>query len=281
MFGGRCLGCEQLRRPRVSDRAFLRSDGLGHGGAQDRVGEVELAARRQDRRGQQRVGDLRRLRKLEPGERAHVAKWRVRAEDAERLQERLRSRGEVGDLSREDTRDAVGSEGRDAGGRLVGRLAAVGRDRGDERAHEQRVAARRLVTRAAEAIARRLAERRPHQLRGRSGAERGRADRIARRQRHELTDELGLRGSVAAAQRDEHEHADARETCAKVSEIAQRGAVGPVAIVDRQQQRRPSGNVRGQPVQPVQRRMRHVLARYPGARCAGGERRARKLRGTR
>jgi hypothetical protein len=186
---GRCaIRREQLRRPCVSDRPFPRSHALGDRGAQDRVGEVELARRRQDRRGPQRVGDPRPLHELQPRKRGHVPKRRVRPENGERPQERLRSGGEVGELSRKDARNAFRPEGGDAGGSFVGRLTGVGCNRGDERAQEQRVPARRRVTREAEAIARRLTERRPHRLRGRLGPERGRADRIARRECHELTD---------------------------------------------------------------------------------------------
>jgi hypothetical protein len=59
-------------------------------------------------------------------------------------------------------------------------------------------------------------------------------------------------------------------------EEPQRGRVGPVAVVDDEQERRLAREVGREPVEPVQRRERDALARDPVARSlvAEGEKRS-------
>jgi hypothetical protein len=83
------------------------------------------------------------------------------------------------------------------------------------------------------------------------------------------------------ARRDREQRRDSVQARREVHEPAQRGAIGPVDVVDCDQERRADSEVRRQPVEAVQRRIRGVEARRGPAVGSGQlEQRCRKTSGT-
>jgi hypothetical protein len=234
------------------------------------VGELELARGIEDAGGAQRVGADGRVLHAEPGEGRDVPE-RTTAEDRKRRGEPAGRRVQARDPERERAGDGLGPERRhQVGGVIVG-ICALGRERADEGVQEEWIAARSGVARSAEALGRLGAELAANDACRRKPAESARADGIAAGGR-EVRHQLVVRRRLAGADGDEDERGQAVEALDEMAEEAQRRAVGPVAVVDGEHERRFRGEVRRQPVEAVQDRVRDILAGDPVRGVVGPER---------
>ena len=82
---------------------------------------------------------------------------------------------------------------------------------------------------------------------------------------HELGHERGRRRLFRRARPEQHQEGQSLEPPCEVGEPAQRRLVGPVQIVDHEERRLAEGEVRGQPVEPVE----HCVRRLPSTLCGG------------
>ena len=146
------------------------------------------------------------------------------------------------------------------------RLHALGLERAEQLAQQQRVAAGRLVAGGAERRVGAGAEALAHELIDRGEAQRPRAQRERRGVAGDLAEQRRVGRRLAGAQRGGDERGDAVEPAGEVGEEAQRRAVAPVQVVDREQQRPLGGEVEREPEEPVQRgERRAALASASGA----------------
>ena len=108
-----------------------------------------------------------------------------------------------------------------------------------------------------------VAEPRPDQGGRGFAAKRVKVKPDGRRVGLQLADDLGLIGTGAGAeQQHDRQPVDPRR---QVGQPAQGRRVRPLRVVDRKQQRRPRGQVGGEPVQPVHGGVRHVGRGWLGA----------------
>ena len=133
-------------------------------------------------------------------------------------------------------------------------LHAVRLERAEQLAQQQRVPAGHACARGAEALVGLGAEPRPHQLGDRGAAQGAGVDRVGDRVVLDLGDQRGIGSRVRAPQRRADQRRHVLEPADEVGEVAKRGAVAPVQVVHRQQQRPVGRHVRRQPVEAVQRR---------------------------
>ena len=137
-------------------------------------------------------------------------------------------------------------------GVLGRRREALAVDRVEDRPQEQRVAAGGRVARDDERLLGLDLELVPGQRGDRGDAQRGRPDH----QRRGIGDQLGqqffLDALLGWAQAEDDEQRQPLEPACEVGEPAQRGRVRPVQVVDHDCRRTARGQVRGEPVEPVQ-----------------------------
>ena len=242
-LGGGVLAREQARRACVAGRPHGRRELLVDRAADDRVSEAQRARVGQDAAGAQGVGGLGGLPVVEVRERGGVADERAVARDRGRARELL-GRGR-------EARQARADRGDHALGRDAEHVAGSGLAEGArELAQEERVAAGQLMARAAQRR-RGVRDGGAHQLGRRVLAERLRAQQRGRA----LRQQLGDRGAAGLAERPRGEHDQDRDPAEPVAQIGhepQRRCIGPVRVVDEQRERRPAGEVGGQPVEAVQ-----------------------------
>ena len=158
--------------------------------------------------------------------------------------------------------------------RAVGR-AAVGGERARELGEQERVAAARLVRGAHELRVGLGGEQLAQDVAGRRGAERPGADRARDRLAGDRVDELQRGVGLGRSRRQDEQHRQLVEAAGEVLRVAQRRHVGPVRVVERDEQRAVGGDPRGQPVQAVQQREQLAARRLR----AGRRLRAQQLRG--
>ncbi len=180
------------------------------------------------------------------------------AEDRGRPEER----GRLVRQPREAQRDGAADDERaelEQHVRLVGaRPDALACDRVEEREHEERVAARGRLDGGAELGVRLVLEPLPRERGDRRDRQRLRPDRRRRGVGQQLGQEPGIASLLGRPRRDRDEKRQPLEPAGEVAEPAERGAVGPVEVVDREHRRLLVRDVRREPVEAVQRRERRV-----------------------
>ena len=165
-IGGR-LGGEQVRglvfeahpvtleKPRgapVHQRALRSRYVFVHGGTDERMHELERSAERQDVGSGERIGRRGCRRVLDVRERGRPRDGRERLEHGRGAHERPGVLRQPAQPQQHDARDGLGAHLLDPDGRGRGRRDAVGGELADELVEEERVAARRRVTGAAEGL---------------------------------------------------------------------------------------------------------------------------------
>ena len=175
----------------------------------------------------------------------------------------------------------------DAGAARVG-PHALGLQRAQQLADQQRVAAGRAVHGGREGVVGLRPERPADELADRGAGQRPGADRRGRQIGGDLADERRVGARLRAPRGDREQDRQALEPPRQVGEEAQRRAVAPVQVVDREHERPVAGEVEQQPVEAVQRRERRVavvarrrLEHGAGARAPRPPARARAPRGRR
>jgi hypothetical protein len=129
-----------------------------------------------------------------------------------------------------------------------------------ELTQEQRVAARFLLAGGAERIVRSGGERLAQESGGGLGAERRRADHRRQRVGDDLVDQARLFADLGRPEAHDDREGEALHSREQVCEPAQGGEVGPVQVVDREQERPAGREVRRQPVEAVKGRQRGIRA---------------------
>ena len=258
----RAVRVQQARRLAVQARA-LRAQIRLHRLPHHRMHEARVL-----RVDQVRVGERaqlpRRLRLAEPGERGDAREARRVAEHGGRAGDRQGGGGERADARRDPARDG----GADGFG-LVG--AAVERCRAQQFREQQRVPARGLEARLHErrfGVELGLHERGDARL-----GERLRAVQTRHRRRRESVQQRLLGARLGGPRADREQHRQVLHPARQRVQEAQARRVRPVRVVDHDQQRLLGRQVRREPVEPVQRRVRGVLAvlRVRGAEHRLGE----------
>ena len=226
--------------------------------ADHRMDEPERGVKAEDRRlGESRCrvrGDVT----VEVRERRHDAELRI-------LAEHCRRPGQRSGLARQ-AREPQLDGARDGGrpdlhhrSRVLGpRRHLLARERVEQRAQQQRVAARRLEARPRERLVGVGGEHAPDERLDRCVAERLRQHEPCGRVGDELREQYLLESLLGWPERGDDEHRQALEPAHEVAEPAQRRLVGPLEVVHENEQRAVGGDVRGQPVQPVKQRERRV-----------------------
>ena len=273
---GRGSGVAQhARRLLVLQLALAERQLLVHGVAHERVHEADRQVRPQDLGARKRARGVGHARLVEAGERRDDRERGALGQDGDRAGDRDRVLGQprephdhsARDRSRADLEHHLGVGGV--------RPHAVGLERGQELAQEERVAARGAVAGGAERVVGLGAEPLADELADRLGAEGGGPDGDRRRLVGDLGEQRRVGARLAAAHGGRHEDRLALEAPRQVGEEAQRGAVAPVQVVDGQHERLLGGQVERHPVEPVQRGERHVAI---GGRLRCAEDRGRRRR---
>ena len=276
-LGRRARRCERLGRRRVARRALARREILVERGAHDGVDEPQAFVLDEDVGPDEVVrgggGDVF----PEPGDAGGERELGVVAEHGDRPRQLVRVRAERGEPVQDEPAHGRGPDVLDLA-RGGGRRRDPGRVDGVQQlAQEQRVAARRRVTRAAELLRRVGAQALPCQRDRRGLAERPRVQRDGGGARGHLhPDRAGFVDRWTS--REQHGDRQPLDALREEGQEAQRVLVHPVAVVDRHEQRRPVGEVDDQPVQAVERLEARVvaalalLAREQARRGAGGAR---------
>ena len=245
-------------------RAAVRGDALGrrhvvvHRRAHDRMRELERHLVVQE------VGAGERRRRvacevtLETREGCCMPELCAAAEHRDRAHEHRRLRRQARQTQRDRPRDRLGPDLRDAHRVLARRVEAFALDRVEQRLDEERIAAGRRPAGADEVLVRLPAEELARDVAHGVAAERGRPHDRRRRVGEDLGDARLVRALVGRPRRDRDEQRQALEPALEMREPAQRRAVGPVEIVDRDHRRPAQRDVRREPVEPVQHRERHV-----------------------
>ena len=150
----------------------------------------------------------------------------------------------------------------------VGSRQALGGQSVQQSPQQQRVPPGQFPAGLLERRRHRRAQHRAHQLRARGGAQRGQPQHGHGRLRSQPRDQgLVLRGPrPGLADGQDQQDRQALQPGRQMSHEPLRRLIGPVQVIDRQQQRRVLRDVGGQPVQAVQDRERVLL---PPARAAG------------
>ena len=158
------------------------------------------------------------------------------------------------------------------------RRAALERRGAQQLGHQQRVAAGGLEA-GGDELGRRV-DAGADQLAHPAGRQRGGAQQARRGRGGEAVEQLLLGTRLGGARSDRQQHRQVLDPAGERVEEAQARRVGPVRVVDDHQQRLLGGEVRAQPVEPVERRVGRVVAfGHGGAEHRLGQRgRARQQR---
>ena len=149
-------------------------------------------------------------------------------------------------------RDGLGPDRPDALHVAGAARDAVGGQRPQQLAQQERVPAGLLEARPHERVgARRIPA---HERRARRVAERARLDHADVRRRGQLREQLGLRAGLARAHGGDDEHPEVLAARGELDQQADRLGVGPVEVVDDQDQRPLAAEVDHEPVQGVDQR---------------------------
>ena len=268
-LAGRELAVDRVAHERVDE-------------AQRRVGPQDLRAGQLARRG--RDGLL-----LESGERRHGGHLGVLAQHADRARDRDGVAREAAEADEHRARRGAGPDRAHDRGVGGDGLDALGLERSQELAEQQRVAAGRGVAGVAERGLGRLAEPLAHQRLGAHAAQRAGLDGPRVRVVGDLGEQRRVGARLAAAHGHRQQDRQPFEPSREVGEEAQRRPVAPVEVVDGEQQRLLGREVRGEPEEPVERgERRHAAAVGPrrevgraedgGRRCGRAGERLRAAR---
>ena len=228
-------------------------DRLVDGGAQEWVGEAAVGAGGEDRGADRRVEDRRGRLAVDPRQRHQRAQVGTAAEHRRRADDvgtaAVESRGALDHPGA----DPLGADRRDPlGGDRLG-LPVAFTELGDQRLDQQRVAAGRLVAGGLDRRRGGVADPLADDLRGRRLAQQRRPDRREGEGGAEPVQGLGLDARLVRPRRQGDHRGDAVEPLPQVTDEAQRGDVGPVRVVDREDQRTALGQSDHQPEESVQR----------------------------
>ena len=127
-----------------------------------------------------------------------------------------------------------------------------------ELAQQQRVTARLLVAGGAERIVGGGREGLSQERGGGLDAQRRGPDHGRERVRDDLVEQPGIFTRLARPEPDDDRKGKTLDARQQIGQPAHRRKIAPVQVVDREQQRPLSGEVRRQPVEPMQRRQRCV-----------------------
>ena len=249
---------EQPRGARVEVGALEQRDVVVDRRADDGVDEGERVARGEHLRAHEQRRGLVGGRRVEPGELGRGGEAGAVAEDGHGARERHGPGGQAREAQQHDARDPARAERGDALRLARGRRDPLGGDLAQQLAHQQRVAGGGEVAGGAEAGVGLVARRRPDPLAHRRVAQRRGAQRLGERVGDELGED-GARRLVARPRADEDEDRQLLQAPDEEGQELQRRLVGPVRVVDGDEQRAAAGDVRGQPVEAVQARERRVL----------------------
>ena len=158
-------------------------------------------------------------------------------------------------------RDRARGEPRDAGRGCRRRRDTLLSDRANELLHEERHAPGHLMARPRESRLHFGAESQPHELGHRMLAQRCEHEDLGRRVGGERCEQRRTLGRLGRPCRRDDRDRQFLESSPEVVQEAQRGLVSPVGIVDAEQDRGAPGEVRAQPVEPVEDRERRVEQR--------------------
>ena len=239
-------------------------------GADDRVREGERSAGRQDLRRRELIRGDGRLVDVEPGERRRVREAGG-LEDRERARQprrRAPAGGRAGAAPSARPR-APRSRRSTATAAAVGRTPAS-RSGGDELPHEERRAAGEVRARRDEARLRGRAEPVLDHQADAGAAQASRADRLGERVARERAQRVRV-GRRLGAHGDEQGDGKLLQARQQEREVAERGAVRPVRVVDGEAERPERREVGAEPVEPVQDRERRVDPRRGGVRVRTGQ----------
>ena len=252
LLAGRAVVAQHAGRALVLQLALGGRELVVDGVAHERVHEAQRRLGAQDLRAHERPRRAGHGRLVELGERGDDGQLGALAQHAHRARHRRGVRGEPGEAEQDGAGDGARADG--AHGvevRGVG-TDALGLQRAQQLAQQQRVAARGVVAGVAEGRLGGLAQLRAHERADRRRPERARAQRQRRRVVRDLGEQRGVRPGLAAAQRRGDEQRGAVEPAGEVGEEAQGGAVAPVQVVDGEQERALGGEVEREPVEAVQ-----------------------------
>jgi hypothetical protein len=281
LVGGRPRPAQLGGRAGVHQLTVRRGELLVDGVAHQRVHEADRRLGMEDLGAAERGGGLRHLLLVQLRQRGHgreirvVAEHRHRAHDVHRLVREPRQAQQH--RSRHRPRSDVGH---DVHVRRV-RLHVVGRKRGEQLAEEQRVAAGDLRAGGAEALVRVVAQPGPDHLGDRRSAQRPRPHRTGSRVVADLGDQGRIGAGVGAPKRRAHERGHVLEAAYEVGGEAERGAVAPLEVIDREHERAIRGDVRGEPIKAVKSGEGGIRADAVRAQLDRLEDRSRRLGRTR
>ena len=221
-------------------------------GAHERVGEAQRVARAQHVRAPKLLGGRERVGCRHPGERRGHLQRDVVLEHRDGACQRLRVRRQGAEPAQHRAPERAGRHLGRCRQRLLTVRALLVLDRQEQLAHLQRVAGRQLEAAPAERVAG-FGATAPKQRGHRGGAEwRQRAnagDRVAA----ELFEQAPL-AALARAGGDQHRDRLVGQAAYEVDQEPQRGLVGPLGVVDCEQQRSALGEAHREPIQRVQDR---------------------------
>ena len=163
-------------------------------------------------------------------------------------------RSQRGDPGHDARRDALGRHAVDVAHRDLHEGLAGLAQPDDDLLDQKRVAARRLVTRPAELVARALPQPLPHQTGDRGLAQQAGLDPPHAVLESKLGEGIDADSGLARARRDRERQGHAIATTSQEREKPQRRRVGPMGVVDDEQHRRPLAQVPAQPVEGVEQR---------------------------
>jgi hypothetical protein len=208
--------------------------------------------------GQQRVARRGQLADRHTGDGGDDVRGRAIADDGERGGDRPVARGQ----RRQPPADDVARDRRDRRrvvGARVDRLGAVRGDLAAELAQEPGVAVDGAMALAAHGR-RRVGREAADEPRGAAGREPLRVQDDRRAHAAEQAEEVGGRARILGPRADGDEQRQVVDAPREVGEHLQRGAVGPLRVVDHEGQRPPLGQRRAQPQHAVRHQHRRVRA---------------------
>ena len=272
-LGARAFLVEQGGGEAVADAAAGGRDRLVDGRGDERVDEGEdLAGGLEHAGAGELVGGDRGGARVELGERRGPVEPRPAGEHRHGLRQR--------DGRRREPREALAGQGREAlggalphplGRRRVG-VAAFGVEAGDDLVDVVRVAAGPGVAGGGEVVVDGAVPEPRRQVGGARGVETLRPEQRRRRLGADRVERRRAGGRVAASHSDREQHRQVLEPPRQVGEPVERGAVGPLRVVDDQRHRPALGEVGDQPVEAVAGLLveHHLLVAEDAERVRGG-----------
>ena len=212
------------------------------------------------------VGQPRRGRHLHARDRRRMAQLAAVAQHGQRLRQAERAGIKAPHPGDHPPPDPLQPPGQQLARIQLGQRPAAGLGRPQQLGQVQRIAAARGVDGRAQLVARPAADRRAHhRAHGALAQQRRAQDR--RRLRANRQQRCSHRRRIARPQRNQQPGRQPLQPRREVSQPAQRGLIGPVRVVDDDQQRPAGREVGHQPVQAMQHRKRTAAGRLPGQRA--------------